>query len=98
MTGDCHVRFGERLAGRFRRPTQLDFVQKDAGPIGGVLKELYDVLNPWLGDPKWKQTQGCVTFYYRYESEISPVRNMNHGSRARCGRLKYNALALSYCF
>ncbi|MBX9621936.1 MAG: nucleotidyl transferase AbiEii/AbiGii toxin family protein [Alphaproteobacteria bacterium] len=24
MTGDCHVRFGERLAGRFRRPTQLD--------------------------------------------------------------------------
>lgn len=25
MTGDCHVRFGERLGGRFPRPTQLDF-------------------------------------------------------------------------
>lgn len=24
MTGDCHVQFGERLAGKFRRPTQLD--------------------------------------------------------------------------
>jgi hypothetical protein len=23
MTGDCHVRFGERLAGKFRRPTRL---------------------------------------------------------------------------
>jgi len=23
MTGDCHVRFGERLAGKFRWPTQL---------------------------------------------------------------------------
>ncbi|WP_245183353.1 hypothetical protein [Legionella israelensis] len=25
MTGDCHVQFGERLAGKFRWPTQLDF-------------------------------------------------------------------------
>ncbi len=25
MTGDCHVRFGERLAGKFRRSTHLDF-------------------------------------------------------------------------
>ena len=24
MTGDCHVQFGERLAGKFRWPTQLD--------------------------------------------------------------------------
>lgn len=26
MTGDCHVRFGERLVGKFRRPTHLDLV------------------------------------------------------------------------
>lgn len=25
MTGDCHVQFGEGLAGKFRRPTHLDF-------------------------------------------------------------------------
>ncbi len=35
MTGDCHVRFGERLAGQFRRPTQLDFkvVPTPATPV-----------------------------------------------------------------
>ena len=59
-----------------RYSEDLDFVQKEAGPIGDVLKELHEVLNPWLGAPKWKQTQGRVTLYYRYESEISPVRNM----------------------
>ncbi len=26
MTGDCHVRFGERLEGKFLRPTQLDII------------------------------------------------------------------------
>ena len=26
MTGDCHVQFGERLAGKFRWPTHLDFM------------------------------------------------------------------------
>lgn len=59
-----------------RYSEDLDFVQKEAGPIGKVLKELHDVLNPWLGQPKWKQTKGRVTFYYRYESEISPTRKM----------------------
>ena len=59
-----------------RYSEDLDFVQKEAGPIGSTLKELHDVLNPWLGEPKWKQTKGRVTFYYRYESESIPVRNM----------------------
>ncbi len=59
-----------------RYSEDLDFVQKDGGPIGSILKELHDVLNPWLGEPKWKQTKGRVTFYYRYESEIAPKRNM----------------------
>ncbi|MBX9621907.1 MAG: nucleotidyl transferase AbiEii/AbiGii toxin family protein [Alphaproteobacteria bacterium] len=59
-----------------RYSEDLDFVQKEAGPIGATLKELHDVLNPWLGEPKWKQTKGRVTFYYRYESEFIPVRNM----------------------
>ncbi len=59
-----------------RYSEDLDFVQKDAGPIGNILKELHKVLNPWLGKPKWKQTKGRATFYYPYESEISPKRNM----------------------
>lgn len=59
-----------------RYSEDLDFVQKEAGPIGSTLKELHDALNPWLGEPKWKQTKCRVTFYYRYESEFIPVRNM----------------------
>lgn len=59
-----------------RYSEDLDFVQKQAEPIGPVLQNIHDVLNPWLGEPKWKQTQGRVTFYYRYESEIAPSRNM----------------------
>jgi len=59
-----------------RYSEDLDFVQKDAGPIGDILKEIHNVLDPWLGEPKWKQTKGRVTFYYRYESEEAPVRNM----------------------
>jgi predicted nucleotidyltransferase component of viral defense system len=59
-----------------RYSEDLDFVQKTAEPIGTVLAHLHDVLNPWLGEPKWKQTQGRVTFYYIYESELSPVRKM----------------------
>jgi len=59
-----------------RYSEDLDFVQKRADPIGGILQRIHDALNPWLGEPKWKQTQGRVTFYYRYESEISPTRKM----------------------
>lgn len=59
-----------------RYSEDLDFVQKEAGPIGQILGEIHAVLNPWLGNPKWKQNQGRVTFYYHYESEIAPVRKM----------------------
>jgi predicted nucleotidyltransferase component of viral defense system len=59
-----------------RYSEDLDFVQKHAGPIGDILQQIHEVLNHWLGEPGWKQTQGRVTFYYRYESEIPPTRNM----------------------
>ncbi|NBT86154.1 MAG: nucleotidyl transferase AbiEii/AbiGii toxin family protein [Alphaproteobacteria bacterium] len=59
-----------------RYSEDLDFAQKTAEPIGNLLGYLHEVLNPWLGEPKWKQTQGRVTFYYAYESEISPIRKM----------------------
>ena len=59
-----------------RYSEDLDFVQKDAGPIGPIMGEIHNILNPWLGDPQWKQTQGRVTFYYKYESEILPIRKM----------------------
>ena len=37
-----------------RYSEDLDFVQKTAEPIGDVLAQLHNVLNPWLGEPKWK--------------------------------------------
>lgn len=73
MTGDCHVRFGERLGGRFPRPTQLDFVQIQPGPIGPILDRLHQRLGPLLGNPIRKQKQGNVVLSYRFPSEIPPI-------------------------
>ncbi len=30
-------------------------------------------LDPWLRKPQWKQGQGRVTFFYRFESETKPI-------------------------
>jgi hypothetical protein len=30
-------------------------------------------LDPWLGSPRWKQTEGRVTFLYRFKSEDLPA-------------------------
>lgn len=34
------------------------------------------VLDPWLGEPKWKQSEGRVTFVYRFASEGLPPINL----------------------
>ena len=47
-------------------------MQVKAEPAGPVLTALRDVLNPWLGEPKWKQSEGRVTFVYRFHSEDVP--------------------------
>jgi hypothetical protein len=53
----------------------LDLVQIHAEPAGPVMDALRAVIDPWLGKPQWKQTEGRVTFLYRYESEdIPPLR------------------------
>lgn len=59
-----------------RYSEDVDLVQKNAVPIGKVMHEIQETLNPWLGKPKWKQTKGRVTFYYRYDSEIAPMQKM----------------------
>ena len=55
-----------------RYSEDIDLVQVDAGPAGPIMDALRGVLNPWLGQPKWKQTEGRVTFNYRFESEDTP--------------------------
>lgn len=59
-----------------RYSEDIDLVQKDPAPIGPIMEEIRAVLNPWLGRPLWKQTQGRVTFYYRFDSEIAPSQRM----------------------
>ena len=37
-----------------------------------MMDALRSVLDSWLGQPQWKQTEGRVTFVYRFESEDTP--------------------------
>ncbi len=55
-----------------RYSEDIDLVQVKAEPVGPVMTALRHVLNPWLGEPKWKQTQGRVTLVYRFRSEDVP--------------------------
>lgn len=55
-----------------RYSEDIDLVQVNAEPAGPVMKALHQVLNPWLGAPKYKQTNARVTFVYRFQSEDSP--------------------------
>src|SRR3989338_8781761 len=57
--------------GRFSE--DLDFVQKEAKPIGDTITVVRECLDPWLGKPKWKQGEGRFTLYYRFETEVEPV-------------------------
>jgi len=52
-----------------RYSEDIDLVQVNEGPIGPVMDGIREVLDPWLGDPSWKQTEGRVTFRYGFESE-----------------------------
>lgn len=52
-----------------RYSEDIDLVQIKAGSIGHLMDGVREVLSPWLGQPKWKQTKGRVTFKYRFISE-----------------------------
>lgn len=55
-----------------RYSEDIDLVQVKAEPAGPMMEALRAVLDPWLGTPRWKQTEGRVTFVYRFESEDLP--------------------------
>lgn len=55
-----------------RYSEDIDLVQVNAEPAGAMMDALREVLDPWLGKPQWKQTEGRVTFFYRFESENAP--------------------------
>lgn len=55
-----------------RYSEDIDLVQVKAEPAGPVMASLNEVLNPWLGEPKYKQTKSRITFRYQFMSEGSP--------------------------
>ena len=58
-----------------RYSEDIDLVQVRAEPAGPMMDAIREVLNPWLGKPQWKQTEGRVTFVYRFQSEdVPPLR------------------------
>jgi predicted nucleotidyltransferase component of viral defense system len=52
-----------------RYSEDIDLVQKEPGPIGPVMDAIKEKMNPWLGEPKRKQSEGRVTLIWRVESE-----------------------------
>jgi predicted nucleotidyltransferase component of viral defense system len=59
-----------------RYSEDIDLVQMRAEPAGPIMDALRAVLDPWLGAPRWKQTEGRVTFAYRLQSEETPPITM----------------------
>ena len=59
-----------------RYSEDIDLVQMRAEPAGPVMEALRSILDPWLGPPRWKQTEGRVTFVYRFSSEDTPPIGM----------------------
>lgn len=55
-----------------RYSEDIDLVQTVPGSAGPIMDAMHEVLDPWLGKPRWKQTAGRVTFVYRFRSEDTP--------------------------
>lgn len=55
-----------------RYSEDIDLVQVSGEQAGETLDALRAMLDPWLGTPRWKQTQGGITFTYRFASEDTP--------------------------
>lgn len=51
-----------------RYSEDIDLVRTTPGPVGSIMNALREVLDPWLGKPKYKQTKRSIKFLYRFES------------------------------
>ncbi len=56
-----------------RYSEDIDLVQVEPGPAGPMMGALRNALDPWLGEARWRQSQGRVTFGYRFLSEDVPA-------------------------
>lgn len=60
-----------------RYSEDIDLVQLNSEPAGPIMDGLRRVLDPWLGQARWKQSRGRVTFGYRFQSEDAPAVRLN---------------------
>lgn len=51
-----------------RYSEDIDFVQRNAEPIGRTIDKIRAILKPWLGEPKWKITERSAKLIYPYQS------------------------------
>ena len=56
-----------------RYSEDIDLVQVEPGPADTSMDALRGVLDPWLGESRWKQSQGRVTFRHQFLSEDVPA-------------------------
>ena len=56
-----------------RYSEDLDFVQIHDEPIGDILTAIREVLDPWLGQARWKQSERSARLIYRFQSEDQPT-------------------------
>jgi predicted nucleotidyltransferase component of viral defense system len=59
-----------------RYSEDIDLVQAAPGPIGPALDAIRHVLDPWLGAPTRKQSDGGATLIYRFAGSGLPVQPM----------------------
>ena len=55
-----------------RYSEDIDLVQVKPRPTGPMMTALRAALDSWLGRAQWKQSQGRVTFGYRFQSKDAP--------------------------
>jgi predicted nucleotidyltransferase component of viral defense system len=55
-----------------RYSEDLDFVQKDSGPIKPIVKAIQRQLNTWLGISRTDSRKDGFRIYYRFQSESDP--------------------------
>lgn len=55
-----------------RYSEDIDLVQIKDAPVGEVMTTIRNVLDPWLGKARWKQSERSIKFIYRFSSEEEP--------------------------
>jgi predicted nucleotidyltransferase component of viral defense system len=52
-----------------RYSEDIDLVRTTAGPIGPILDKVREILEPWLGKPRFDQSEVAPKFRFRVEAE-----------------------------